>query len=492
MRIVKKLSTLYRKISVETLLFLGFCLGFVVLKIINLVPRVSDENLYFYTANLLSKGFIPYRDFFHQVLPGQILLYAVVIKLFGFNLTLLKLFPLFFSLGSAFLLFKMVDGKQGQRFGVVASALFLFSFVTLPSTDFGNGPHGAIFFLLLSWYFFDRSEKLAGLAFFFGLIYRIYILPAEMGLIIRRLWKQEYRKTSLFLLWSLLPFVALNLMLFWMYGEQFLTPVWRYHFLKSAVGLKQSVFSDLYKSDLVLILFALAGTYTLFSLLRKKKGVSKDINVAKFIELGIAAALALVLQYTFFYSLSNVFLFYLIVLVPFLSILAALALTVIVPARSRRAALLLVLALSLLNSFFYQKSIARMTAINNLENIVAEVETITEEGDPIYGAYTIAPLIALRTKMQVIDNEVDTNVQRYTAGLLSSDQGTRLATESALFIQLASVNKETNEILGAQPHFVKFKDIRKYCSLFRNYPHYNDFRFNSILVWDCRGGGIKE
>lgn len=475
------------KISKEAWLFLGFCAVFVLLKLVNLVPRISDENLYFYTASLISKGFFPYRDFFFQHLPGQIVLYALVIKIFGFKLLILKLFPLFYSIGSAFLLFKMVGGNRGREFGVVAAGLFLFSYVTLPSTDYGNGPLGAIFFLLLSWYLFSRSAKLAGLMLFFALAVRFYILPAAAGIVLYKIWKRQFREVFWFLVYSAVPFIVVNLTFFLLYGEQFLTPVWRYHLLKSTLSVKQSIFSDLYKSDLVLFLFAIAGIYSLFTVVRRKTRVVLHKGHAKFLDIGISAALALIAQYLFFYSLSNVFFFYFVVLVPFLSVLGALSLVVFVPKRSRRAALLLVIALSLFNSFFYQKSIARMAVARNLDEMVADVQALTDEGDSIYGSYLIAPLVALKAERKIIDNEVDTNIQRYATGLISAQKATELATQSAVFFQNTHISKETGDILRFEPYFLIRSVVQEHCSIFRTYDMHHDFRFNAIILWDCTG-----
>src|SRR4030067_424462 len=97
-------------------LLLLIFVGFFLFKLYHTIPRISDENLYFYLASLLARGILPYRDFFLAQMPGQILLYSIAMKIFGFNLTLFKLIPVVFSMGTAgilYLLFKEIDIEEG-------------------------------------------------------------------------------------------------------------------------------------------------------------------------------------------------------------------------------------------------------------------------------------------------------------------------------------------------------------------------------------------
>src|SRR3990170_1818832 len=116
------LKSLIRK---ESLLFLLCAVAFFLGKYFNISPRVSDENLYFYGAHLLNLGILPYRDFFFQHLPTQIMLFAILIRWFGFHLQLLKSVHLIASIGTAFLLFRVVNERGSRKGGILAALLFL-------------------------------------------------------------------------------------------------------------------------------------------------------------------------------------------------------------------------------------------------------------------------------------------------------------------------------------------------------------------------------
>src|SRR3989344_8868543 len=97
----------------------------------------SDEHIYFYMGKMISRGFLPYNDFFHAHPPLKVYIIALIFKIFGFNLIILKLVPLLCSLTSAFFLFKLMKYKFNDIIALLTVFLFLFSFrVMLESTYF--------------------------------------------------------------------------------------------------------------------------------------------------------------------------------------------------------------------------------------------------------------------------------------------------------------------------------------------------------------------
>lgn len=479
----------------HVLLFLGFSFGFLLLKLYNISPRVSDENFYFYAASLIAKGLMPYRDFFFQHLPSQIFLYALLIKIFGLRLYLLKFIHLVATLGSGFLLYQLLAERQRKDAALLALAFYLFSFVVLGTTDYALGVHEATFFLILSWYLFHHSTILGGLALFVGLTFRLYILPAALGFLALEFFKRNYRKVLQFSIFAILPFLILNLALFTLFGEEFLTPVWRYHFLKFSLSSTADEFPLFIRGDVILILFASVGAWLLFRNFLadfKKKRPARRRGM-RLEQLGLSSAIALFLQFVFLKSLSQVFQFYFLTLIPFLSVLASLALSLFIPARSRRLALPLVVAISVVNGFFYQKDLAKLATLDNLERITADVRELAHEKDTIFGGYTITPLIALKAERKITENQIDTNSQRNLTGLLSADEATRLATKSAVFIQRAVIDYETGEIRRFDPFYVKRDIVVDTCKLFKDYKMEHGYRYNALLLWDCLGvSGFKH
>ena len=205
------------------LIFLGFSAAFLALKLPHVAPRVSDENYYIYATHLVLGGALPYRDFFLAHFPTQILLYAALAKMFGFSIAGFKVLQLLVTVGSAFLLFRIGSRKRNAAVGIVASA------------------------------------PLAGLALFVGLTMRRYILPAALGFVAYELLKRNWRKVMSFLTCSLSPFFLVNIVLFALFGEDFLTSVWRYQLAKFSASLAEDPFGLFLRKDWVLVMLSTGG-----------------------------------------------------------------------------------------------------------------------------------------------------------------------------------------------------------------------------------------
>jgi hypothetical protein len=472
----------------ETLVFLAFAAGFLLLKLINLSPRASDENWYFYAAKLFTDGVVPYRDFFIAHPPGQFLLYSVLIKMIGFNLYVLRFMAPVFGMGSAFVLYRLLVEKKREDAAILASLFFLFSFVVLGATDFSLGVHEATFFLVLSWYLLQRSAILGGLSLFVGLTFRLYILPAALGFLAFEFIKKNYRKVLKYAIFAVVPFVLVNLALLFLFGEKFFTPVWRYHFLKLNLSFVADEFPLFIRNDVLLLLFSVGGVWLMLRKVMSGRRTWKSALARQpaIIDLGISATVAVIMQLVFLQGLSRIFHFYFLTLMPFLSVIASLSLSFFLPLRSRKLALPLVVAISIFNSFFYQKEQAKLATLESLDEIVSDIKSITNNNDTIFGAYIITPLLAAKTDLAITENQVDTNFQRYMTGLFPADEATRLATKSAVFIQKAVVDYDTGEVLQLAPSYVDRKALLSSCILFKDYSAKHGYGFNAIVLWDCR------
>lgn len=473
---------------------------FIALKSINIAPKISDENIYFYMASLVAQGQFPYRDFFFAHMPGQLLMLALPIKLFGFNLFILKLIPLLASVGTAVLLY--IKTKN-----IFAPIFYLFSLTVLATSDHGSGVHEATFFLILSWYLFeiqnpnDKIKKiqplLGGLALFAGTMTRFYILPAAIGFVFYQIIRQKFQISSkskiiLFLITIFSLFVVANLLFWQLFGEHFLISVWRYHFLKSEGINKIAIVSFFLQNDWLLLVLAGVGIITLFlnkSEIRNTKYEinSFDIRVSNF----HSALFALIFQSLFLAFFADIYFLYLVTLIPFISVLAIQGLQIIKQKLLFPFPNLPYLPYFLLSIFFllnylnYQSNHAPASVIVNFDKIITDIKGLTGPDDKIFGTFSITPLIAAETNRNITDNQIDTNIKRYLAGFITIDEATKIATESAVFIQTALLDK-TGNALSLDPAFVKQDVIRTSCSLFKIYPVPKDYANNAIIVWKCK------
>lgn len=491
-------------------LAVGLLAVFVLVKAANIASKISDENFYFFASHLLAQGVLPYRDFFFQHLPGQLLLQAFLIKVFGFNLFLLKLIPILFHVGSGYLIFKIGEaGGLGKLGGITAAAFFLFSFTVLTTSDHGSGVHEAVFWLVLSFYLLGgevgkiggvKGGILAGLAAFAGLTTRIYILPAILGFSVYLFLTQQYKKFCAYVASFLLPFLVLNIGLYYWLGEKFLLPVWQYHFLKSEGISKAKILLFFVQNEWLLLgLGTLGLLIVLFSVNSNSYAqsstvtLSGDKNNKSVYSLFLATILALSFQGVFLLIFADIYYLYLVTLVVFLAILAAFALGWLLDLPQREGVLAGILVVfAAFNLYVYLTSHAPQSRFN-ADKIAEDVRAITNPQDTIFGSYTVAPLIALKAGRGVTENQLDTNAKRYYSGLISREELIRLATESAVFLQLAlvepqpkTIQTEAGKIRSLDMDYISETVIRDKCELFRVYPVPVDYERNAILLWKCK------
>jgi hypothetical protein len=519
------------RIDRYTWVFIGIAFAFFLLKVVNIAPKISDENIYFYDAYLISKGILPYRDFFLASLPGQLIPLAVLIKLFGFNLFILKLVPILASIGSASLLYRMVSREVGGLLGIIAATLFLFSFSVLVTTDHGTGVHEATFFLTLSWYFLGgrpkaissrgRNAVWAGLSLCAALAIRTYIIPAAIGFALFLIYQRRFKRLFIYGLASAIPYLALNGILYLLFKEKFYLPVWQYHLLKSEGIDKAKILTFFLSNEWMLLLGFVVALVFVFNSRKFRAPNSILVGMASF---GLLAQCAFLAIYKDLYYL------YLVALIPFFAVLAASAINRVMTTKNthntktgKRLAWIKYLSVAgavyvLINGYNYQTNHAPASVIDKLGQIVADVEGLTETGDTVWGTFAVAPLVALDAGLDVKDNQVDSNVKRILTGLWTAGEATNTAVGSTIFIQLglidsssqnissgqaqnvlgplpvqntnqplfdSSTNTINGKVLKLDPDYVSQHVVQDNCKLLRVYPIARDYDNNAVLLWRC-------
>lgn len=459
--------------------------AFIFLKLQNLYPRASDENLYFWAAHQMSRGIFPYRDYFLGVLPGQIAFYALFDRLLGFRFELLKVVQIAVSAATGVVLMRLASRVLRGAGGIAAGALFLFSSVYLGVSDHAAGVHEATLLLVLFWYFIERRPRLAGLLLALGLIVRLYIFPAALGLLVAHYLWGKRRVVWLVLRWSMIPFALVCLVLWGMAGDRFIEDVWLYHLLKPGVSVHRQAAWDFVRNEKFLLLFSALGTVPLLFRRWWKKFVGRPDDVDPVV-LGRTAVVALLLQSLFLTLVSARFLVYFVTLLPFLAVVTSLFFTWFLPERRRRLGFVAVGLLMLLNGLLYERNFAVKYRIEDLDAVVADTKANSEPGEGIFGTYLVTPLVALEAERHISEYEADTNIQRFLTGFLSRERATRLATGSAVFLQSAAVG-EDGSVKGVDPAFVDSSVVVEHCTPISRYPLLQDFGFNTLVVWACQG-----
>ncbi|MBU4482431.1 glycosyltransferase family 39 protein, partial [Patescibacteria group bacterium] len=213
---------------------------FLAIKIPQIDFRYGDENIYFQMGNLIAQGQLPYQDFFLASPPLQVLLIALVIFLFGFNIYLLKLIPLLCLIGSAIFIYKILACEKEKLAGLFASFLYLFSFLVLTTSDYFSGVHLTVFLCIFSIYLLLKNQPVwAGILSALALLTRFYAGPIILvificALIQRKLFANPQTKNNWwkFFLTSGLIFIGINLILYLIFKQNYISDVLLYHLLK--------------------------------------------------------------------------------------------------------------------------------------------------------------------------------------------------------------------------------------------------------------------
>jgi hypothetical protein len=157
---------------------------FFLLKSHALLPSTTDENIYFYMANLIAQGQLPYRDFFFAHPPLHIAVPALVFAVTGFQLVVAKLIPVLAAMLSGLLVYRIARRAGGAATAVVALVLFFFATEVLKASTNLTGINLSTAFLLAGVAAFTaRRYVWAGALFALGAHTGFYIIavPVTFG-----------------------------------------------------------------------------------------------------------------------------------------------------------------------------------------------------------------------------------------------------------------------------------------------------------------------
>jgi hypothetical protein len=124
--------------------------AFLIYKLINLSFRFGDGDAYWYMANSIWNGILPYRDFFIADPPVFLLFLAELKLVFSAHWILYQALPIFLEAVNAGILYLLLRDKL--KLAWLAVPLYLFSFTVLGTSFFTTGDQLTILFCLLAWF----------------------------------------------------------------------------------------------------------------------------------------------------------------------------------------------------------------------------------------------------------------------------------------------------------------------------------------------------
>ena len=197
-------------------------------------PTFSDENFYFNVGKFISQGHMPYIDFFFAHPPLQVYLLTAIIKIFGPSFFILKILPIVVTSLSAFILYLILVELKERKIGVIAVIFFILTPSFLAFSNIEDGMWEAMLFVLISVYFILKGDiHLSSLSFLIAFLFRyLSIIYLPFIFILSYLVKLE---TKRFLLESSFLLLLSILILYSIFGKNYITQTFFYHLLKTGV-----------------------------------------------------------------------------------------------------------------------------------------------------------------------------------------------------------------------------------------------------------------
>ncbi|MBI2652187.1 glycosyltransferase family 39 protein [Candidatus Woesearchaeota archaeon] len=395
------------------LLFI-FVAGFILIILKGLtISQPGDENVYYYMGKLINEGKIPYKDFFFAHPPLHLYLIALIYTLFGFNIVILKSIPLISVLIAAFFIFKMAKEKFGNAEAIVSSLLFLFSYSVMFNSAFSFGIDVATMFLVVGVYFLCNKDNYILSGAFFGLagITRLLSLVPILVIFIIVLFsnKKNFLKLSSGFFIIFLPVNGIFTLLF---GDNYVTPVYKFHLLKSFVsGENFREYSDIIKLNWVLFSSAI-----LFTFVKDKKPIRMFV---------ITSIIYLMLLM----ALKKIFGFYFVIVFPFLAIIGGYSIVRIFRAfnLSKKWCIFIIMMLSsvfvwnLASDIMFLEKIG-FAGFERGKDLIDFINSVSNKETMLFGDDSAVPLIALMTNKKIALDFVDTNSQVFISGVRNLDK----------------------------------------------------------------------
>lgn len=457
----------YQKVK-KYLPVIGLLLLFLILKSSNLSIKISDTNIYWYTAYKLVQGEILYKDIFFTNLPFFPHLSSIYFFLVGKNLLFYYFTSAIEVALAAFLIFLIVY-KQTKKYIYALSSfvLYLFSFMILSTSEHQTGVSAASLFATAGYYFFsEKKYLLSGIFLSLSLLTKAYFFPIFATIFVVTLLKNS-RKDFLHLLLGFIGTTVVLLGPFLLLARnEFINNVFTYSLTRSAGLDKTEILWFFITKDFfffILLLFNLAfirrnlffGIFSLFSIL-------------------------------FFFGYKDTYYLYLNFLAPLLS-LSAPSLFEFVEQKLAMQKMVIptvILLGTMINLAVYFSGFRELQKISNYTILTNAIQK--NKPEYLYGVNDTAPALAYSTSTPLLNNIIDTNPNIFRKKFLDAKKLTKeainnktmLVAHGAVYPQLRVEEYVVDEIFDKEL-------VKKSCKLLESVPVNSEGYINRISLLKC-------
>jgi hypothetical protein len=415
------------------LLIFGSIATYLIYKLSNLDYYFGDGNGYFYMAQAVIDGLVPYRDFLIADPPLLIYLLAAIKAVIGANLVLFLAVPPILEATSSYLIYLNLK-KRSISLAFLAPLLYLFSFAILSTSDYVTGLHFVIL-LVNAAILLKNKPIVSGILWGLATLIKLYTIPGFLAFLGWLVWKKDWqtlKKTGTAYVLTgaavMSPFMAIA-------PIEVIEHTILHQFSRPPGISKTAVFSFFVVKDFPLLIVGLLGLIWL-----KKR-------------LWLALFASWLLFYLIFKDLYYV---YLGKLIPWIAMGTVVTLEAIKNkwpkndlGKNITLSLLMLILLSHIPALINYNQQFRLDGRFPHAPEVAEYVKQLEPTLPLYGSHEVAPLIALMTNQKLFNNYIDTNAQIFGSGALDKKTVSEEAAEHGVYLLTKVANLEINADLDA-------------------------------------------
>lgn len=427
--------------------------AFFIFKLGSFGVRLSDTNIYFYTGYKLLQGDVLYRDIFFTNFPFLPYLSAFYFWLSAGNINLFFFTPILEVSATAIVLYLISKKKtKGAFLALLASGIYLFSFIILSTSDHQTGVFFASFVSILSYYFYlNKRYALSGVFLALALLTKVYFLPILLTYLVVFATEKKWREVLRFFIGLTITSLIVLLPTFLFAFPDFIKNVFEYSLTRSQGIGKNGIFWFFITHDFLLFVLLL------FSLFNFKSN--------KFLGLLSLFGIAFLILY------QDVYYLYLNFLIPFLALsFVDLYLVIQKNFNLQKAIIFTILVPLLLYSVIsYTTGFRNLQKINNLSEITKAIKK--ENPKVLYGVNDIAPVLSYESEVPLLNGIIDTNANIYRKGILNSREMTNDAiSQKALLVTHGLSYPEQGVEESVTDEIFDEEQVKKSCKLVKSFP----------------------
>lgn len=446
------------------ILFSGVLL---ILKFSNLEIRISDTNIYFYTAYELLQGKLLYKDIFFTNFPLFPYLSSFYFLLVNGNLKFFFLTPtLEVIIASTLIYFIVLEKIKNNLVSLTSSLLYMFSFLLLSTSDHQTGVFLASIFSLLSYLFLQKKNYiLSGIFIALTILAKAYFLPVLTSLFLISILKNKRGALRLTISFLATCFIILLPFILFVQNE-LITDVFKYS-LTRLPGL----------SKIEIAWFFITHDFIFFLLL-----IYNLINIKKQLFWGSFSFFSII----FFIFYNDVYYLYLNFLAPFLALSFENFYTFTKQKFQLQPMVIptFIIIFSVLNIIIYLSYYKDLQKIPNIDKLVDLIKT--EKPKYLYGVNDITPALSYLSQTPLLNNIIDTNESIFKKNFLNAATLTSKAIHSkTILVAHGAFYPQVNAKEEILDGIFDQEKVKKSCKLISSFPVQSEGIINRINLLKC-------